>query len=86
VKLRIRIGSWASPSRLGKQSRFRNLAKNPISELTINCSIVDAYQQRIYEIELERMSDGYYAKGATGTVFDESIEILSAAKKQLLGY
>jgi hypothetical protein len=32
------------------------------------------------------MSDGDYAKGAPGTVFDESIEILNAAKQQLLGY
>ena len=32
------------------------------------------------------MSDGDYAQGAPGTVFDESIEILNAAKKQLLGY
>jgi hypothetical protein len=41
----------------------------------------------VWEIDIERMADGaHMAPGDPPTVFDESIKILNAAKKQLLGY
>jgi hypothetical protein len=45
--------------------------------------ILGAYQQQIYEIDLERMSEG---AGASTSVWNESIQILNAAKRQLLGH
>jgi len=41
----------------------------------------------MYELEAERMTDPSYAIRADGSnVFDESIKILNAAKRQLVGY
>jgi hypothetical protein len=47
-------------------------------------SILTAYQQRIYEIDLERMAEGGGVV-RRDSVWNESIQILNAAKKQLLG-
>jgi hypothetical protein len=49
--------------------------------------ITDAYQQRAWEIDLERTADGVMTRlGATPSIYDESIKILNTAKRQLLGY
>ena len=49
--------------------------------------ILDAYRQRMWEIDLERMSDGNYSVGdnMVNNRWDESINILTAARRQLLG-
>jgi hypothetical protein len=48
-------------------------------------SILNAYQQQIYEIDVERMAEGGGVP-RPNSVWNESIQILNAAKKQLLGY
>jgi hypothetical protein len=52
---------------------------------TCPCRISSAYRQRIWEIELERMSEGATASDPND-IWNESIRILNAAKKQLLEY
>lgn len=48
-------------------------------------SILDAFQKQIYEIDLERLVEGGgVIRG--DSIWNESIQILNAAKKQLLGY
>jgi hypothetical protein len=49
------------------------------------CRILSAYQQQAYELDLERMAEGIGALN-TESVWNESIKILNAAKRQLLGY
>ncbi|KAH6665476.1 hypothetical protein B0J14DRAFT_680578 [Halenospora varia] len=50
--------------------------------------IVDAYQQKIWEIEIDKMTDGTFTSTDDGTKdpWEESIRILKAAKKQLIGH
>lgn len=53
------------------------------------CRIIAGYQQRMWEIELERSSEEHYGPGnkADGNRWEDSIKILAAAKAQLLrGY
>ena len=64
---------------------FRRLMAQAIKTNTYLSRIADAHQQRIWEIELERMSEGV-TTSEPNDVWNESIRILNAAKKQLLGY
>jgi hypothetical protein len=49
--------------------------------------ITNAYEERMYEIDVERMADGLpTVPGGPPSIYDESIEILNTAKKQILGY
>ena len=48
--------------------------------------IVEAFKHRIWEVELERMSDGIFDASVPNKIWEESIKILNAAKQQLLGY
>ena len=50
------------------------------------CRITDAYQQQVWEIDLERMADVSTGPGASPSIFEKSVKILNAAKRQLLGY
>ncbi len=54
---------------------------------TLLCRIISGYQQRMWEIELERSSEGYSGPGDKAAMnrWEESIRILAAAKAQLLG-
>ncbi len=49
---------------------------------------MDAYQQRMWEIELERISEGSYGtiERPVDNRWDQSIRIVKAAKRQLLGH
>jgi hypothetical protein len=41
----------------------------------------------MWEIDLERMADGLpTVSGGPPSIYDESMKILNAAKKQILGY
>ena len=54
--------------------------------MLIHSRISDAYQQAMHEIDLERLADGApTGPGAPPSIFDESIKVLNAAKRQLLG-
>lgn len=58
-----------------------------IRYILITLRIIEAYQQRMWEVELERTADtGYAATRGPNNVWDESVAILRAAKKKLVGY
>ncbi|KAF4624505.1 hypothetical protein G7Y89_g13665 [Cudoniella acicularis] len=48
--------------------------------------IVDAYNQKMWEIEIEKISDGSFTDPATQLAWDDSVRILKAAKRKLVGY
>ncbi|CAD6446136.1 ed50dfad-0c2c-4da0-b560-a896beed96fb [Sclerotinia trifoliorum] len=58
-----------------------------VREEALEKEILEAYQQRMWEVELERVADTDY-KEAPGpdNVWDQSVAILRAAKKKLVGY
>ncbi|KAH8769533.1 hypothetical protein BGZ57DRAFT_765597 [Hyaloscypha finlandica] len=71
------------------QSATRSEAIDPyfvlgVSKGASEADILTAYQQQIYEIDLERMAEGGGVV-RRDSVWNESIQILNAAKKQLLG-
>ncbi|KAM3068443.1 hypothetical protein ACMFMG_009582 [Clarireedia jacksonii] len=52
-----------------------------------NDRIIEAYQKRMWEVEIERRADVRYTTApGTNNVWDESVAILRAAKKKLVGY
>jgi hypothetical protein len=58
-----------------------------ISPHTNSRRIIEAYQKRMWEVEIERRADvGYTTAPGTNNVWDESVAILRAAKKKLVGY
>ncbi|PQE18981.1 hypothetical protein CJF32_00010061 [Rutstroemia sp. NJR-2017a WRK4] len=53
----------------------------------LEAEIIEAYQKRMWEVEIERRADvGYTTAPGTNNVWDESVAILRAAKKKLVGY
>jgi len=50
--------------------------------------ITNAFEQRMFEIELEKMSDGTFdpAQPNGDNVWNDSIRILKAARKKLVGF
>ena len=79
----IRTSSWELAKVLVKLSKFTPGAGQWLANKMIH-SILTAYQQQIYEIDLERMAEGGGVV-RRDSVWNESIQILNAAKKQLLG-
>ncbi len=61
-------------------------SKSPHMLITDELSVLDAYQQRMWEIEMERKADAKWENKPSNTVWDESIAIFDAAKRQILGY
>ncbi|KAF7896969.1 uncharacterized protein EAF01_009372 [Botrytis porri] len=58
-----------------------------VGEEALEREILEAYQKRMWEVELERVADTNYAEApGPDNVWDQSIAVLRAAKKQLVGY
>ncbi|KAM0164249.1 hypothetical protein ACHAQE_003030 [Botrytis cinerea] len=58
-----------------------------VREEALEREILEAYQKRMWEVELERVADTEYTEApGPDNVWDQSVAILRAAKKKLVGY
>ncbi|KAI9640334.1 hypothetical protein NHQ30_011076 [Ciborinia camelliae] len=58
-----------------------------VREEALEKEILEAYQKRMWEVELERVADTNYTEApGPDNVWDQSVAILRAAKKKLVGY